>query len=55
MLHQLRWTLKWAAEARPYNERFLKDLMEIVHNTSARNLNSVILADSLEVRDVSNV
>ena len=22
-----RWTLKWVAEARQYNERFLKDLM----------------------------
>jgi hypothetical protein len=27
-----RWTLEWMAEARQYNERFLKDLMEIVHS-----------------------
>ena len=27
-----RWTLKWVAEARQYDERFLKDLMEIVHS-----------------------
>ena len=29
--------------------------MEIVHFASARNLKTVMLADSLEMRDVSNV